>query len=143
MSAGFGFSVGDFIAGINLVRELIDALDDAAGASAEYRCIVRELFNLESALIEVKHLSLHESQKSQKIAVEQAAFQCQETIDQFLKNTAKYRSALGWDSAIPKWRSNLRKMQWALNKSDDLQNFRATIAGHTLAINTLLSTIQL
>ncbi len=54
----FGFSVGDFVAGINLVRELIKALEDSAGSSAEYLALIKELYSLERALLEVKHLNL-------------------------------------------------------------------------------------
>ena len=56
-----GFSVGDFVTCAILVKDLIKALQDTTGSSAEYQGLIKELFNLERALTEVKHLNLHES----------------------------------------------------------------------------------
>lgn len=139
----FGFSVGDFIAGINLVRDVIKALEDSAGSSLEYRELIRELYGLERALIEVKHLDLSDSQCSQQIALQHAATQCQETTDIFLQTIRKYQPALS--NAISKLslQGNLRKIQWALCKRDDIERFRAKVSGHAAAINILLMTIQL
>ena len=142
----FGFSVSDFIAGINLVRELIKALEDTAGSSSDYRELIKELYSLERALIEVKHLDLDESQFNQEIALRQAAAQCQETIDSFLKTIRKYQPTLSNPSNSSSklgLRGGLRKIQWALCKKDDVEKFRAKISGHTAAISILLMTIQL
>ena len=62
MVTPFGFSVGDFVAGIELIRQLINALEDSAGSSSEYRDLIKELYSLERALLEVKHLDLNASQ---------------------------------------------------------------------------------
>ena len=58
MSVGFGFSVGDFIAGIQLVRDVIASLQSSAGFVLEYQILIYELFTLERALLEVKSLRL-------------------------------------------------------------------------------------
>jgi hypothetical protein len=50
----FGFSTGDFIAAVNLVRDPVKALHDSNGSSREYRELIRELHNLETVLLEVK-----------------------------------------------------------------------------------------
>ena len=61
MSVGFGFSAGDFIAALNLVSTVINALRDSGDASLEYRELVRELYTLEQALLRVKRIELDES----------------------------------------------------------------------------------
>ena len=139
----FGFSVGDFIAGINLIRQLINALEDSAGSTSEYRELIKELYSLERALIEVKHLELSKSQCNQQIALRQAASQCQETIDGFLQTIRKYQPALSNGTSKSSFQDGLRKIQWALCKKDDVQKFRAKVSGHTAAINIILMTIQL
>lgn len=139
----FGFSVGDFIAGLKLVKDLIDSLDDAAGARPMYRRLTAELRSLEQALTEVKILRVDPSQACQKIALEQAASQCQDCIETFLRKNTKFDNALGVQSIASKWRTNLRKVQWAVCKQEAIDSFRAEIAGHVLTINTLLATIQL
>jgi uncharacterized protein YbjQ (UPF0145 family) len=54
MAAAFGFSAGDFITGINLVKDIIKALNDSRGSSKEYLEVITELRGLEVALIHVK-----------------------------------------------------------------------------------------
>jgi hypothetical protein len=141
----FGFAVGDFIAAINLVKNVIQALQDGAGAKPQYRHLINELINLERALTEVRYLKIEDSQASQKIALEQAASQCQDTIEGFLNENAKFNSTLGSQltSSRWSWRTNLHKVQWAICKGDAINKFRAQVTGHTLAINTLLATINL
>ncbi|USP81718.1 hypothetical protein yc1106_08992 [Curvularia clavata] len=139
----FGFSVGDFVAGIKLVKDLIDSLDEAAGAGPVYRRLIAELRSLERALNEVNNLRVHTSQACQKVALEQAASQCQDCIETFLRENNKFQATLSVQSTASRWRANLHKFQWAVCKQDAVCKFRAEIAGHVLTINTLLATIQL
>jgi hypothetical protein len=141
----FGFSVGDFIACINLVNDLIRALSDSAGAKLQYQRLITELINLKSALTEVRQLKVEESQASQKIALEQVAFQCQKTIETFLTENAKFKTTLAAQTTSSNWswRANLHKIQWAMCKEDATDKLRAEITGHTLTIQTLLMMIQL
>ena len=94
-SPAFGFSVGDFVAGIKLVKDLILALNDGAGARPSYRRLIAELLHLDDALARVRSLHIVPEHASQKIALEQVAAQCQESIDEFLKKNAKFRATLG------------------------------------------------
>jgi hypothetical protein len=139
----FGFSVGDFVAGIKLVKDLIDSLDEAAGAGPAYRRLAAELRSLERALTEVKNLRIHPSQAAQKVALEQAASQCQDCIETFLCENTKFTNTLGALATKSKWRTNLRKFQWAVCNSDAVSKFRAEITGHVLTVNTLMATMQL
>lgn len=139
----FGFSAGDFISGIHLIRDLIKALEDTAGSSADYRDLIRELYSLERALLEVKHLDLDESQHTQGVALQQAATQCQHTIDEFLQKIGKFQPSLRTGGSKSHWRDGLRKVEWALYKKEDVQKFRAQLNGHTASINILLMTLQL
>ena len=50
----FGVSVGDFVAGITLLKSLIDALDGTFGVKAEYRGLISELYCLERALVAIQ-----------------------------------------------------------------------------------------
>ena len=139
----YGFSAGDFITGVNLVRELIKALEDSAGSSSQYRQLIKELYGLERALLEVKHLDLDHSQNAQQIALRQAATQCQDTIDEFLQRIRKFQPALSNGTSRSGLKVSLRKVQWALCKKEDVEKFRAQISGHAASINMLLMTVQL
>jgi hypothetical protein len=141
--AAFGFSVGDFVDGIELTRQLINALKSSAGSAKEYQDLIHELYSLERALLEVKHLQVIDALRPQRIAVEQAALQCQDTITQFLSKISKYQPSLRVGGSGSAWRDCLRKIQWALYQKEDVQRFRAQIQGHTSSIMTLLMTLQL
>lgn len=86
MCVGFGFSVGDFFAALDLVRTVIDALQSSGQASSAYRELVRELYTLEHTLLRVKELGFQDAQSADRIALVQAASQCQLTIDDFWKS---------------------------------------------------------
>lgn len=137
--------MGGFIAGLKLVRDLIDSLNDAAEAGPRYQRLVADLRSLERALTEIKALQVHPSQACQKTTLEQAASQCQDCITTSLQKNSKFQTALGAQptSSMSRWRSNLRKFQWAVCKQEAVEKLQAEIKGHTLTINTLLATLQL
>lgn len=140
MSLGFGFSVSDFIAGIQLVRDVLKSLQDAGGSSSEYTSLVVELFTLERALLEVKALRAEDCKAAQLNALKCAATQCQLTIDKFMTKLQKYQPSLNAQGSGSNWRDGLRKVQWALCKKEDLATFKAEISGHAVAINMLMAT---
>lgn len=43
VAPAFGFSVGDFLSGLEFIRQLINALEDSSGSVKEYRDLIREL----------------------------------------------------------------------------------------------------
>ncbi|KAK2602929.1 hypothetical protein N8I77_009426 [Diaporthe amygdali] len=141
---GFGFSVGDFIAGVSLVKKLIRALNDAAGSRAAYRKLIAELLNLDDALTEISKLQLGPSQTSQKTALQRVATQCQISIETFLQKNAKFNDSLGLSPSLScsAWRSNLHKIQWALCRDTAIDELRTEIAAHTSTLNVILATIQ-
>jgi hypothetical protein len=93
MSVGFGFSVGDFIAAIELVTTVIDALQASGTARAEYRELVSQLRSLETVLLHVKRLD-GEEEFDEVIALRQAASQCQRTIEEFWTKASKQHPGL-------------------------------------------------
>lgn len=94
MSVGFGFSAGDFIATLDLVGTVINALQRSFRFDAAYRELIHQLYTLEDALRRVERLDLGEEQRTQKIALQQAATQCQWTIDDFWKKFENYQPHL-------------------------------------------------
>jgi hypothetical protein len=143
MATGFGFSAGDFVAGINLVQGLITALNDSRGSSKEYLELITELRSLETALLEVKALDLEVEQRAQRAALRQAAAQCQISIDNFLKDLTKYHPHLRLGGSLCAWKDTLRKIQWRFCKKEDLLQFRTEIRFHAQSIQMLMLTIQM
>ncbi|KAF1957422.1 hypothetical protein CC80DRAFT_592691 [Byssothecium circinans] len=140
----FGFSFGDFIVGITLVKDLIKSLDDTAGARPAYQGLISDLLGLEEALTNVRNLDVVPALAAQKIALEHIASLCQESIDKFLSKNAKFKATLGVQAppAASRWRTPLHKIQWALFREDAVNALRAEITGHTTTINLILNTIQ-
>lgn len=143
MSVGFGFAVGDFIAGLQLVREVISSLQSSAGSVLEYHTLISELFTLERALLEVKALRYEDCEATQLDALKCAATQCQSTIDRFLAKIKKYQPSLNAQGSTSKVKDGFRKIQWALCEKSDLEVFKAEVRGHAGSINLLLATIQM
>lgn len=143
MSVAFSFSAGDFIGGIQLVRDVITSLQARAGSSLEYRSLIYELFTLERALLEVKATKFDECQPAQLNALRCAATQCQHTIDRFLSGIQKYQPSLNAQGTKFKWRDALRKMQWAVCEKGAIEAFKAEIRGHAGSLELLLATAQM
>jgi len=149
MSIGFGFSVGDFIAAIELVGTVIDALRSSGSAATKYRELVTQLLSLETALLQVKRLEFEEGQYAEVIALRQASAQCQRTIDAFWKKAQKYQPHLSCDSnggaqsQMAQLKAGLMKIKWAVCKNGDVEAFRADLKGHTESIGLLFTTVQL
>jgi hypothetical protein len=143
MSVGFGFSVGDFIAAIELVGTVIDALRESGSSSSEYGALISQLYTLKSALLRVKRLELDDSQHAEKIALRQAASQCQVTIDAFWEKRKKYQPSLGSRGSGSRVKDGWRKIRWAVCHKEDLLKFKTDLMGHTESIDLLLTTIQM
>jgi len=145
MPVGFGFSAGDFIAAIELVGTVIDALRSSGEAGAEYRELVAQLFSLETALLQVKRLESDESQYAEVVALRQAAGQCRRTIDAFWEKIQKYQPCLGNSRDFRKIDLNggWRRVKWVVCKKEDVARFKMDLMGHTQSILLLLSTVQM
>ncbi|MCJ1405049.1 hypothetical protein MMC11_008275 [Xylographa trunciseda] len=110
MSVGFGFSAGDFIAALSLVRDVIDALQASSTARTEYRELLRQLYSLETALQQVNRLECNDTEDegssldrgSEIVALRQTAAQCQRTIDDFFARIKSYQPHLTADGSTPK-----------------------------------------
>lgn len=140
--AGFGFSVGDFVAGINLVLELTQALKQGTRSGKEYQDLVGELDSLEKVLLEVHNLRVDASMVSKSNAIDQSVRQCQETMTAFCSKIDKYRASLSAKGSGNVVKDVLRKMQWSLYTKEDLRDLRAKVAGHKSSILMILLTSQ-
>ncbi|EAQ84488.1 hypothetical protein CHGG_08502 [Chaetomium globosum CBS 148.51] len=143
MSVGFGFSVGDFLAALHLVGTVIDALREASDSGAAYRELLTELFALETALLHVKRLDLDDGQRTEKIALRQAAAHCQRTIDKFWDKIQKYQPHLQEGGTGSRIKDSWIKIKWAVCKKDDVEQFKADLRGHTGSIQVLLLAVQM
>lgn len=142
----FGFSVGDFIAGVNLLIDAVHSLSDTNGAQADYEELGRQLKNLRKGFECIEGLHLDGRQSAQASAVGSALNDCRLCIDGFVKRNSKFKSLEAtsekqWSLAALK--KQRKKMQWALWKKADVAKFRAAIQQHSDAVQMLLTPIQM
>ncbi len=146
MSAGFGFSVGDVVLGLKLIKQSIEAFEDTRGSSADYQALSHEIDSLKDGLEAVEDLRLDDrlGPKSKAcIAVRDAVSRCRRCIDVFVASITKFQPWLRPnESCGPAWKANLKKIQWALCKKDDVNRFRSQLERHSSSISMLLVTLQ-
>lgn len=146
MSVGFGFSIGDLVLGLKLIKQSIEALQDAKGSSADYQALSHEIDSLNDGLEAVEDLQLDQrlGLKSKAcIAITGAVSRCRNCIDVFLTTIAKYEPWLRTnESSGSAWKANLKKIQWGLCKKDDVNRFRVQLERHSSSISMLLVILQ-
>ncbi len=146
MAAGFGFSVGDIVAGLKLIKQSIEAVQDTKGSATDYQALSHEIDSLKDGLEAIEDLRLHQRfgpKSKQGFAVQEAISRCWHCIDTFLSTTANYQPWLQSDAPQSfSWKANFRKIQWALCKKDDVNRFRAQLERHCSSISMLLMTLQ-
>ena len=141
MVVPFGFSIGDVISGIGLVKDIIKALQNTHGATADYRELNAELRALFTALDGIENLRLSNARDTHELsALNQAVTGCQSCLESFLDKTAKSQGLAGPATLL---KDQFRKVQWALCCKNNVATLRSQLSLHTSAITILLATIQL
>lgn len=143
MPITFG-SVGDIITLSILIKDLVKSLDDSRGSSAEYQAIVRELWSLDHALLEVEVLFRSYEQNAQltalRVTVNKCAEQCRNCITRFQEQIKKFKKGLQSGGSDSLFRDTALKVRWELSQKKELAKFRAEINTHCFSINMLLTT---
>ena len=143
MPISFG-SVGDIISLSLLIKDLVKSLDNSRGSSAEYQAVIRELWSLDHALLEVEALIRSCEQTVQLNAltatVNQCAEQCRKCITSFHDQVKKFGKSLQSGGSGSFLRDTASKIKWQVSEKDDLAKFRAEINAHCFSINMLLTT---
>ncbi|KIM99853.1 hypothetical protein OIDMADRAFT_125485 [Oidiodendron maius Zn] len=139
----FGFSIGDFIAGATLIKEIISALRGAA--KLEYRELELELYGLQRALDELEHLRPGPGQEVAVNSVKAAALMCRYPLEEFQANLKRYQLLLqhGHHRKLDVVEGWVRKVQWNISMPDEVQKLRAYIAAHVGSLNMRLLTLGL
>jgi hypothetical protein len=138
MVSPFGVSVGDFIASIELVRGIAQALKESTGSSSRFVGLIKELYGLQRALLQVNGLTVPPEREPELAAIKQAAAQCQGTIEAFLAKNKKFFTTLREGGSHNRLRDSLHKIEWQLFRKDDVEAFQVAISGHTASISLLL-----
>ena len=138
--SGFGFSVGDFVAGIHLISKVIKALEDSRGAASEYQSLIPELLRLQSLSQELQDIKPDASNLDHVNAVRGMALTFQKPLAEFLEKIEKYKSSLAKDSHVRNSFQGLhRKAQWAIVMPEEIDKLRSMITMKIATISLLLA----
>lgn len=94
MTPAFGFSVGDFISAIGLVKRVTKALKETGGAPTDYQLVVIELKGLKSILRHLEALKPTKDNVTHINAIGGMALACQLPLRGFMVKLEKYESTL-------------------------------------------------
>lgn len=143
MPITFG-SVGDIITLSILIKDLIKCLDGSCGSSAEYLAVVRELWSLDHALLEVEVLFRSFDQSAPlnalKATANQCAEECRQCITVFSEHMKRYKDNLREGGSGNFFKDARTKVTWHLSEKKKLAKFRAEMNAHCMSINMLLAT---
>lgn len=143
MPITFG-SVGDIISVCLIVKDLVDALHEAHGSSAEYQSLTHELRLLERSLLHVDMLARVCANSIELNAlnatIKQTVDACKESVRLISERIAKFRKSLAKEGSGNSFKDSARKIQWHILKKDEVVRFRDEVMRHCSAINMLIST---
>lgn len=139
----FGVSVGDFVAVIELVHDVCQALKESAGSRSRFLRLVEEFEHLEEALLAVSRLTAPEGFEEQLAVIKTAAARCEGVILAFLHKNSRFILAFEAEKSKQWWRSPLRKVEWQLYKRDDVEETYRSLQGHTAMIGLLLNAFHI
>jgi len=136
----FGFSVGDFIAVGNLIKDISSCLQDTEGAKADYRELLRELECLQQALQYLDKLQNGNSSSSTNLdSIKYAALSCRRPLEQFLGKIRKYDKSLGIWGKNGIIKSTADKIRWEFGHKEDIRKLQGYLNIHVGTINILLA----
>jgi hypothetical protein len=119
----FGFSVGDFVTGLNLIKQVLDALNSSTGSASDFRALLGTLKSLENAfkicdLIFQQCDGLEPSARAKADSIQQQLLSAHEqskgVLETFLSSVGAYKDAFV-DHRIGLLR-HVRKVTWLSHK---------------------------
>lgn len=136
--AGFGFSAGDFLAGINLVYSVVESLKASTGSRAKFRRLIDRLDSLGEALHAIEMLPCPPGHEPRLLTIQNAVAKCCDDVAAFLMKNERYKNAFS-AGASEKWYVGvLQKISWQLYGREDVAEFQDVVHGHTTRIQFLV-----
>lgn len=139
MPVPFGVSPGDFIAAIDLVHAICEALRSSTGSSEQYRGVVSALQSLKDALEQLHSINATDEEK---LRIGEIVDRAKQSLLRFDGKIRKYDAALGESQTRAWWRSLPKKIQWQRYSSDDIRCLQNELSQHSHALQVLLAKIQ-
>ena len=141
VAPAFGFSVGDFVAAIQLTVKIGKALRDTNGAASEYRLVQQDLQSLRLILEHIQALTPNDANAGHIKALQGMSLTCLVPLREFADKLDRcYNSTLRADSNRNVFCRGGRKAQWAALTTEEVSKFRAVMSAKVASIFLLLGT---
>jgi hypothetical protein len=139
----FGFSVGDFVASIELIHKAAKALRSTSGATGNYQQTLLDLELIGSVLRRVQGLSPASASHENIRAIQLCGLACHVPLKHFLQKAKKLEPFLNFDrnssaAGFLHIKKAGHKLRWAILLEEDVAKLKASIGPGIEVINTLL-----
>ena len=130
MAVPIGFSIGDFIATIQLLKDISKTLNEHGGAQSHYQHTVRNLETIQAILSRLESFHSASGQTTQINAIRAQAQATQKEVQDFVRKIQKFKTTLGLGAPAGKRYGVIDKLKWSrkeakgaaeLSKSVDVQ----------------------
>jgi hypothetical protein len=141
VAPGFGFSVGDFIAAIQLIGKVFKALKDTGGAEDDFKALFQELSQLQIVLEQLRDLpSISSSSQSHFNAVKGMALAVQIPLRDFLGKIEKFKATFAMEKGgFSEFKKVGRKAKWAISMQKEVDRLRGVLTMKIVTISVLLA----
>jgi hypothetical protein len=139
----FGFSVGDFVAGVELVHKAAKALRSVSGATEQYQQTLLDLTLIESVLRRFQGLTSATPSDEAIRTIQLCSLACHVPLDRFPNKIRKLERQLNFELHLHAAgtlgiKKGSHKLQWAIILEQDVAKLKASISAGIDIINTLL-----
>lgn len=148
MPVTFG-AVGDIIAVVLVVKDLVDALDKARGSKVQHQAAMRELGLLERNLLEIGVLirrhgdgATPELQGLCELAKEYVAT-CNNLVTTYKDRVEKYRTTFDQAQAPKRLSEAFMAIRWRFEEKEALEKFREELGGLVQNLQVLMITVDM
>lgn len=137
----FGFSVGDFVACLVLIKDIVDALNDSTGSKADFKALFGTLQSLENAckICQLVYHQCEEPHVEPQIQMKAGAIRqqllnehqkCKDVLESFIGSLSPYTDAFVDErsKAVALVR-HVRKITW-LSRKADVAKLERELKGH-------------
>lgn len=132
----FGFSAGDFMAGIQLIVKVAKALKDSGAVASEYQNLHQDLQSLQAVFEQLRDLPTASSPSLNHYnAVRGLALTVLIPLQEFLDKLQKFKTPLGINGrAGAGWRGATKKLQWTFEMKEEVHKIRAVVTMKIVSI---------
>jgi hypothetical protein len=140
-------SVGDIIAVVGIIKDLITTLNDSRGSSADYQRILRELTSLQNILHHLDDLTkaceIHPDYTALRDAARLEALECARLVEPFKEKLQRYSRSLRIGGSGNAVKDAYEKVHYRVLGKDDVEQFRNDVRTRVEAMTALLMTASL